>query len=185
MVTDRRRTFAVVGLLSCALTVPACGAHNPVQSPAPFPMLVGPSAHERTPATPALTDTLVQTALSLRGTRYRLGGQDPKRGLDCSGLVHFVFGQMRVDLPRTVSEQFGEGESIEFDKVQAGDLLFFATTPAGLKTGSATHVGIAIATPTVGEFVHAPGSGSAVRVDRFDAPYWRARWVGARRLLDR
>jgi cell wall-associated NlpC family hydrolase len=180
-----RRLALVAGLLSGALTLSACGAHGAAQTPAPFPSLGGPNAHERTSVAPSLMDAVVQTALSLRGTRYRLGGQDPKRGMDCSGLVHFVFGQMHLDVPRSVVEQFSTGYPVEFDSIQAGDLLFFATTPAGLKTGSATHVGIAIATPTVGEFVHAPGSGSAVRVDRFDAPYWRARWVGARRLLDR
>jgi cell wall-associated NlpC family hydrolase len=125
----------------------------------------------------------VQTALALKGTRYRLGGQDPRNGLDCSGLVRYVFLQRNVTLPRTVDEQFGEGRSVDFDQIKAGDLLFFATTKPGLETGSATHVGIATGPPAIGEFVHAPGSGSSVRIDRFDAPYWRARWVGARRLF--
>ena len=185
MATLRPLAVVAMGLFAGALTLSACGAHGAVQTPAPFPSLGGPSTPDRMSVTPSPMDAVVQTALSLRGTRYRLGGQDPKRGLDCSGLVHFVFGQMNLELPRTVSEQFSSGNPVEFDSIKAGDLLFFATTSSGLKTGSATHVGIAITTPIVGEFVHAPGSGSEVRVDRFDAPYWRARWVGARRLLDR
>jgi cell wall-associated NlpC family hydrolase len=128
-------------------------------------------------------EAVVQSALSLRGTRYRLGGHDPRQGLDCSGLVLYVFGQSQISLPRTVDQQFGAGQVIDFDRIQAGDLLFFATTKDGLEVGAATHVGIAVGPPSLGEFVHAPGSGSAVRVDRFDAPYWRARWVGARRVL--
>jgi cell wall-associated NlpC family hydrolase len=133
-------------------------------------------------STSSVPETAVQTALSLRGTRYRLGGLNPKTGLDCSGLVAYVFGQLSLPVPRTVGQQFEYGQSVDFNRIQAGDLLFFATTRAGLETGAATHVGIAVGSPTVGEFVHAPGSGDAVRVDRFDAPDWRARWVGARRV---
>ncbi len=54
--------------------------------------------------------------------------------------------------------------------------MFFSTTGPG-----ATHVGIATSVP--GEFVHAPGTGGVVRIDRADAEYWRARIVGARRVI--
>ena len=164
----------------------ACATSRAVSQPSPFPA-VGASESPRVAAAhsgvDAAVDAVVQSALSLQGIRYRLGGQDPRSGLDCSGLVRYVFLQQNVALPRTVDEQFGAGRSVAFDQIQAGDLLFFATTKTGLQTGSATHVGIAAGPPALGEFVHAPGSGGAVRVDRFDAPYWRARWVGARRLF--
>ncbi len=111
------------------------------------------------PRPDAGVDAVVQAALSLRGTRYRLGGQDPRGGLDCSGLVRYVFNQQQLLLPRTVGEQFGAGHPVDFDRIQAGDVLFFATTPAGLESGTATHVGIALGAPGLGEFVHAPGSG--------------------------
>ena len=159
----------------------ACATGAALSQPSPFPGGAGPSV--RLSSSSIHTDAIVQSALALRGIRYRVGGQDPHKGLDCSGLVRYVFLQQSVALPRTVNEQFGSGRAIDFDEIQAGDLLFFATTKAGLETGAATHVGIATGPPTAGEFVHAPGSGSAVRIDRFDAPYWRARWVGARRLF--
>ncbi len=159
----------------------ACATGRAAATPTPFPSAHGPLV---TPAaSTSAVDQVVRTALALRGTRYRLGGQDPNRGLDCSGLVQYVFGQFSIPVPRTVDEQFGAGHVIDFAQIRAGDLLFFATTRAGLESGSATHVGIAIGPPSLGEFVHAPGSGGAVRIDRFDAPYWRARWVGARRLF--
>ena len=175
--------------LNCALLLgaalgSACATGRAVSQPSPFPTVAGPSASPTSVSTArAEADAVVQSALSLQGTRYRLGGQNPRGGLDCSGLVRYVFLQQNVSLPRTVDEQFGSGRSIGFDQIQAGDLLFFATTKAGLETGSATHVGIATGPPALGEFVHAPGTGGAVRIDRFDAPYWRARWVGARRLF--
>lgn len=177
----RLAPFSLV-LVAVALSASsaACASGSGVARPAAFPSLDRPGFASSTAAS---VEALVQTALSLRGTRYRVGGQNPRSGLDCSGLVLWVFGQSNVSLPRTVDEQFAAGQVIDFDRIQAGDLLFFATTKEGLDVGSATHVGIAVGPPSLGEFVHAPGSGSSVRVDRFDAPYWRARWVGARRVL--
>jgi cell wall-associated NlpC family hydrolase len=161
-------------------TTAACGGGT--TRPAAFPSLDRSGVTSASSST-ANVEAVVQSALSLRGTRYRVGGHDPRHGLDCSGLVLYVFGQSQISLPRTVDQQFGAGQVIDFDRIQAGDLLFFATTKEGLEVGAATHVGIAVGPPSLGEFVHAPGSGSEVRVDRFDAPYWRARWVGARRVL--
>ena len=173
----------VLFVMTVSASTIACASGGGAAQPAAFPSLDRPGMARPLSATAASVDTVVQTALALRGTRYRLGGQDPKRGVDCSGLVLYVFGQSQVSLPRTVDEQFGAGQVIDFDRIQAGDLLFFATTKEGLDVGAATHVGIAVGPPSLGEFVHAPGSGSSVRIDRFDAPYWRARWVGARRVL--
>jgi cell wall-associated NlpC family hydrolase len=169
-------------LLLSVLSASAC-ATGASLAPAPFPSLERPKGAASPPELLAKPDAAVQTALDLRGTRYRLGGANPRSGFDCSGLVSYVFSQLNLTLPRTVDEQFGYGQPIPFDSIQSGDLLFFATTRAGLEVGAATHVGIAVGPPSLGEFVHAPGSGSSVRVDRFDAPYWRARWVGARRVF--
>ena len=119
--------------------------------------------------------SVLETALGLRGTRYQLGGAQPKAGFDCSGFVQYVFLQHRVALPRTVGEQFQVGRGIDNNPIAAGDLIFFSTVAPG-----ASHVGIALDADT---FVHAPGSGSVVRLERLDAPYWRARLVGVKRLL--
>lgn len=184
------RLSAGLLVIAAAAAGSACATATANSRPSPFPATSRPSVFAPTavgPVTPgprpAGIDEVVQVALSLRGTRYRLGGQDPGGGLDCSGLVRYVFSQQHLALPRTVDEQFGVGQPVDFDRIQAGDVLFFATTPAGLQTGTATHVGIALGPMDLGEFVHAPGSGGSVRVDRFDAPYWRARWVGARRMF--
>ena len=117
----------------------------------------------------------METALDLRGVRYRLGGDSPSTGFDCSGFVRFVFAQHQIEVPRTVAEQVAIGRAIKVDRVEAGDLLFFSTSTPG-----PSHVGIVIGG---GEFVHAPGDGGVVRVDRVDTPYWRARTVDARRVF--
>jgi cell wall-associated NlpC family hydrolase len=122
-----------------------------------------------------MTTAVLDTALALRGTPYQFGGADPATGFDCSGFVRYVFLQHAVDLPRTVLEQFQVGHEVTSDGISAGDLIFFATVTAG-----ASHVGIALDPAT---FVHAPGTGSVVRIERLNAPYWRSRLIGVKRLL--
>ncbi len=162
-----------------------CSSTAGVRGPAPFPLAKTPGAPADAVAGAATDDAaspvslaaILDTALALRGTAYRLGGHDPVNGFDCSGLVQYVYARHAIVLPRTVTEQFTAGQSIGPDEIRAGDLLFFSTTAPG-----PTHVGIALGPLSQGEFVHAPGTGSAVRVERLDTPYWRARWVGAKRL---
>jgi cell wall-associated NlpC family hydrolase len=122
-----------------------------------------------------MTVAVLETAVALKGTPYQFGGMDPGSGFDCSGFVRYVFLQHAVHLPRTVTEQFLVGQDIGVESIVAGDLIFFTTVAPG-----ASHVGIAL---DVGTFVHAPGSGSVVRVERLDAPYWRSRLIGVKRLL--
>jgi cell wall-associated NlpC family hydrolase len=123
---------------------------------------------------PADGYSIAGTALSLRGTPYRDGGADP-RGFDCSGFVEYVFAQHGISVPRTVDELYRAGTDVKkMMDIQAGDLVFFNTTGQG-----ATHVGMSIGGD---EFVHAPSSAGAVRVERMSAAYWSSRFVGARRL---
>jgi cell wall-associated NlpC family hydrolase len=120
----------------------------------------------------------MKTALELQGTRYRLGGDSPESGFDCSGFVRFVFEQQQIELPRTVAEQYAVGKKVSLDDIREGDLLFFSTTAKG-----PTHVGIALGPDRPGEFVHAPDAGGSVRTEHFDTGYWRPKLVGVRRVL--
>jgi len=119
---------------------------------------------------------LLQTATALLGAPYRFGGTTPQSGFDCSGFVRYVFQQYRVDVPRTAAEQFRVGRDVDATHVASGDLIFFSTTGPG-----ATHVGIVV-DPEAHTFVHAPGTGAVVRIERFDTPYWDSRTLGIRRV---
>ena len=127
------------------------------------------------PAEPPALLPVLATAMGLRGSPYRSGGNDPA-GFDCSGFVRYVFAQHGRSLPREVREQFAVGARIERDEVRPGDLVFFETVSPG-----ASHVGIALGGD---EFVHAPSSRGVVRVERYTTEYWAKRWVGARRIDD-
>jgi cell wall-associated NlpC family hydrolase len=115
-------------------------------------------------------------ALDLIGVRYRFGGQTPERGLDCSGLVKYVFESVTgVRMPRSARDQAMVGERVDRDELQPGDLVFFNTRRAAF-----SHVGIYLGNNS---FVHAPSTRSSVTVASIDAQYWRQRFNGARRLL--
>jgi peptidoglycan DL-endopeptidase CwlO len=161
-----------VPLLLLMTAATACASSNGAV-PAPFPT-PGPAASRPDPALdPVDRPAVVGTALSLRGAPYRNGGSDPS-GFDCSGFVAFVFAQQGLYIPRTVSEQFAQGQLIDQNAIAPGDLVFFSTVAPG-----ASHVGIAISGD---EFVHAPSSSGVVRVESLNASYWSSRFVGTRRM---
>ncbi len=121
--------------------------------------------------------SLAIEAMSLIGIHYRRGGSSPENGLDCSGLVRYVFKQSNnIDLPRTSAEMSRVGEQVDKKDLQPGDLVFFNTLRRTF-----SHVGIYLGD---NKFIHAPTPGSAVRIESMDLAYWKARFNGARRVLD-
>jgi len=118
-------------------------------------------------------------AIGLVGTPYRYGGNTPDGGFDCSGLAGFVYADSAgVALPRTVDElsAFGRRER-DPSELESADLLVFSEHPHGRDP---SHVGIYVGG---GRFVHAPKSGGTVRLDDLTEPYWRERFISARRVL--
>jgi hypothetical protein len=134
-------------------------------------------------ALPATTPTLWQQAqdvaifaLGLIGVDYRFGGESPATGVDCSGLVRYVFQQTTgITLPRT-SAQLGKlGANVGGSQLMPGDLVFFNT-----RRFVNSHVGIYLGD---NRFVHAPSTGSEVEISSLDEAYWRQHFTGARRLI--
>ncbi len=114
-------------------------------------------------------------AMSLIGIHYKRGGTSPQNGLDCSGLVRYVFREANgTELPRTSAEMSKLGEQVDKSQLQPGDLVFFNTLKRTF-----SHVGIYLGD---NKFIHAPSSGGAVRIDSMDLAYWKARFNGARRI---
>jgi cell wall-associated NlpC family hydrolase len=148
-----------------------------VPAPAPAPAPQAPYAPEAPAGLPrpgsAEGYALSSTALSLRGAPYRDGGVDPS-GFDCSGFVHYVYGQHGVAMPRQVRDQFKVGKTIDRGRLEPGDLVFFSTVAPG-----ASHVGIMIGGD---QFVHAPSEKGVVRVESLAAQYWASRFIGAKRV---
>ena len=117
--------------------------------------------------------SLIQTALSCRGTRYRRGGTS-RGGFDCSGFTRYVFARYGVSLPHSSRAQACVGKRVSRNALRPGDLVFFHTYRSGI-----SHVGIYTGD---GKFVHAARYGRGVRVDSLNSGYYRTRYRGARRV---
>ncbi len=123
-----------------------------------------------------LLDNLTLTALSLLGTPYVYGGANPREGLDCSGLVQFVYRQVGEDLPHNALAMSRLGRAVAEDHLHPGDLVFFDTLGRPY-----SHVGIYLGD---GRFIHAASAGvEHVMISRLANPYWQQHFDGARRLL--
>lgn len=119
---------------------------------------------------------LSSVALGLIGVDYKYGGTSPETGLDCSGLVRYVFQEVTgVVLPRTAKEMSRVGDNVALDELKPGDLVFFNTRHFAF-----SHVGIYLGD---NRFVHAPSRGREVEVATIDKSFWQKRFNGARRLV--
>lgn len=133
---------------------------------------LGSTVQLSTPTT--ASSELAQAALNYLGVRYRFGGTSPSNGFDCSGLIHYIANKhLGMDIPRVAASQAKIGTPVSRSELQPGDLVFFNTRGA-----RNSHVGVYLGN---NEFVHAPRSGTVVRVEKISA-YWDKRWNGARRL---
>lgn len=180
-----RRTMGVI--LLTALSAAGCASTGGRARPEPFPRPGEADAERpRDAACPAgdcategatqpLTQgsTLVAAALDLRGKPYAPGGSGPD-AFDCSGFVQYVFAEVGVSMPRTVTSQYDATVEVPFEQLAAGDLLFFRTSG-----DEPSHVAIAIGD---GTFVHAPSSRGVVRVESLASSYWRGHFDSVRRV---
>lgn len=116
---------------------------------------------------------LKKTAYSFIGTKYRFGGTS-RKGLDCSSFVQHVFRELDVDLPRTAREQFRVGDAVAPGDLQKGDLLFFQTYAR-----FPSHVGIYLGN---NKMIHASSRDRRVVISSVDTPYYRSRFIGAKRI---
>jgi peptidoglycan DL-endopeptidase CwlO len=114
--------------------------------------------------------SVVADAQQYLGVPYRWGGTDPTTGLDCSGLVQRVYGDLGISLPRTSQEQVSVGTPVaSLAQAQPGDLVFFEPTSSG-----PGHVGIYIGN---GQMIDAPHTGTDVQVQAVGHP------IAIRRVL--
>lgn len=121
---------------------------------------------------------MVIFALGLLDTGYRFGGKNPEAGLDCSGMVAYIFERAAgLRVSGSAADIAKLGRPVDRRRLLPGDLVFFNTLNRPL-----SHVGIYIGD---GRFVHAPSSASGrVRIDTLGHSYFASRYETARSYFD-
>lgn len=102
------------------------------------------------------------------GVKYTWGGESPKSGFDCSGLVMYCYAKIGISLSHSAASQFYEGTRIAKSALMPGDLVFFGPSIAGIH-----HVGIYAGG---GSYIHAPRTGDVVKYSDLSS---RSDFVGA------
>jgi cell wall-associated NlpC family hydrolase len=169
----RARRYGAAAVFACApiaLGAQSAGGDATVSRTRPFAALSSTALSMR--------DSVVAVARAQIGTPYKLGGTTPGRGFDCSGLVRYVLGALKVALPRTAAQQAALGAALPKDttQLQPGDLLTFGSAKR------VTHIGIYVGN---GRYVHASTTAGRVietSLTRTRSPLVRS-WRGGRRVL--
>jgi len=158
-----------VRLLLCATIAVAGCASAPVAPPSAGTPKVSPVA--------ARGLDVAIFALGLVETGYRFGGKNPEAGLDCSGMVSYVFDKAAgLRLKGSAADIAQHGRSVSLDEIKPGDLVFFNT-----RQRPHSHVGIYIGD---GRFVHAPNSKGSVRAESLYTGWFASRFEEARSYLE-
>jgi cell wall-associated NlpC family hydrolase len=195
-----KRLFAagLLAVAACAQAAPeaanpvADGAKAAVTTPGnaltdPIMNLLGERGLLRPLSAPALVDSvrnsvrdtasdLVMTAMNFLGVPYVRGGNSEETGFDCSGFTRHIFeNSIGLALPRRADEQARSAGllAIKRAELKPGDLVFFNTMRRTF-----SHVGIYVGDD---KFIHAPRTGSEVRIEDMRESYWARRFSGARR----
>lgn len=124
-------------------------------------------------------DNILTEASTYLGTPYRYGGMT-RNGIDCSAFVLSVFGAAAgLTLPRVAASQSQEGEAIDKQNLQKGDLIFFSH---GKRI---SHVGIVENVTEEGEvkFIHAATS-KGVMISSLNDSYWGPKFRFAKRIIN-
>jgi cell wall-associated NlpC family hydrolase len=127
--------------------------------------LAGLSSSTESSATSAAAGTpsgadVVTDAMRYLGVPYLRGGDDPAKGLDCSGLVQRVYDDLGITLPPVSWEQAKVGQPVaSLADAKPGDLVAF--------NSPVSHIGIYIGN---GKMINAPHTGAVVRIQDVKNP---------------
>ena len=154
-----------------AALLAACGSPGtrPVASPETIAQASRPVSEKG--------NEVVLYAMGLLDTGYRFGGKNPEAGLDCSGMVSYIYGQAAgLKVQGSAADIARSSRPIERSALRPGDLVFFNTLNRSL-----SHVGIYIGDT---RFIHAPSGNGKVRIDRLSDAYYAQRYETARTFFD-
>lgn len=162
-------TRKLIHCLSLATALAGCGSLPPSPPERPAERAAAPLS--------AKAQDVVLYAFSLIDTGYRFGGKNPEAGLDCSGMVSYIYGQAAgLKVSGSAADIARNGRPVPRQGLKPGDLVFFNTM-----NRSYSHVGIYIGD---NRFVHAPATNGRIRIDSLGARYYAERFEAARSYFD-
>ena len=191
MLRTRLASTLLAGFVMFAAAVPASAQQAAAAKPAAKTPVKKKGAvqavmeREASPAGPfahlsfTQRDSIIEHTRSLLGVKYKWAGLNPAKGLDCSGIVKYVFAKLGVELPHRAAELAKLGDPIVKDTaaMQPGDLLVF-----GKPGKRISHVGIYVGD---GKMIHASSSSNHVveaEVVKY-RPAGGLQWRGVRRIV--
>ena len=123
--------------------------------------------------------TAMNKLMGQLGKPYRWGGNSPRTGFDCSGLVYYAYKDLvNIRIPRTANEMYHlrDARPVDRGELESGDLVFFRTRGRG----TADHVGVYVGN---GKFIQSPRTGRDIQITSLSEDYWVRHYVGARRVV--
>lgn len=133
------------------------------------------------PAEGEIRARIVAQAKQLLGVPYVYGAESPPEGLDCSGLVQYVYRRAAdLELPRNSRQQAEagtviDGNGLDDSNAKPGDLFVFDT----VGSGAVSHVAIYLGGDS---FIHALSEGpqTGVVITPTNNPSFAKKYLGAR-----
>ncbi len=124
-------------------------------------------------------ETAMNKLMGQLGKPYLWGGNSPRSGFDCSGLVWYAYKDLvKIKIPRTANEMYHlrDAAQIKRESLEKGDLVFFRIN----NRGAADHVGVYLGN---GKFIQSPRTGKDIQISALSEEYWQRHYVGARRVM--
>ena len=119
-----------------------------------FSQLPAPAGQENTDQVKTdFRGELISFAKGFLGVPYRYASALPENGFDCSGFVHFVFGNFGINVPHSSKAFKNLGKLVKPEDFKVGDVLVFYGYRNAAQIG---HVGIICeAAGMNSKFIHA------------------------------
>ncbi len=130
----------------------------------------------------SLIADIISYSRQFTGTRYRAGGKKPT-GFDCSGFMGYVFKHFGIILGASSANQALQGKPVDPLDLRPGDLLFFSRAAGTKRVG---HVGMVTEVDSITghtRFIHATTRNGVVESSYPADPYYRTRFISARRII--
>ncbi|MFD1018143.1 C40 family peptidase [Thalassobacillus hwangdonensis] len=118
--------------------------------------------------------TIIQIGEAFLELPYFWGGMSAY-GYDCSGFSYNMHKAAGYTIPRDADDQANSGENVPLDKLEPGDLLFFAYEEG---KGKIHHVGIYYGN---GRMIHSPSTGKQIEIIKLAGTFYEKELCVARR----